>query len=193
MLFLVALKCVVIKQNLILCHSDFSRETKTKICACVLFLKYQRSVNCVKLNSNWTKTWLSTDQNLTQRNFFPPNELNWTRTRTLATRGTVIGRRRWPEVLKIKQWQWIISRMRCPRGTRSLICVHTSATSFSRHHLRKTIERRRREGDEEEEEEEEAVYREKGQRSDNQKCPFIGDIIKPQGAHQCRQPSVRIH
>lgn len=139
------------------------------------------------LNSNLNQYW----SELNTTSFFSPDELDWTRTRTLVTRGTVIGRQRWPEVLKIKQWQWIISRMRCPRGTRSLICVHTSATSFSRHHLRRTIEKRKREGDEEEEEG--PVYREKGQRSDNQKCPFIGDIIKPQGAHQCRQPAVRIH
>lgn len=56
------------------------------------------------------------------------------------------------------------------------------------------MERRRREGDDEEEEEEVGgvVFTEKGQRSDNQKCPFIGYIIKPQGAHQCRQSGVWI-
>lgn len=34
------------------------------------------------------------------------------------------------------------------------------------------------------------VFTAKGQRSYNQKCPFIGYIIKPQGAHQCSQSGV---
>lgn len=82
-----------------------------------------------------------------------------------------------------------------PLRMRVLVCVHTSMTSFSSRHLRRTMEGRRREGGrgeagEEGEERGELVVTEKGQRSDNQKCPFIGYIIKPQGAHQCSQSGV---
>lgn len=68
------------------------------------------------------------------------------------------------------------------------------------------MERLRHEGEEEEiaeegkkdeaKEREEAVCffftESRGQRSGNQKRPFIGDIIKPGGARRCSQPAVRL-
>lgn len=56
------------------------------------------------------------------------------------------------------------------------------------------MERWRREGDHVEAEEPVCFFftESRGQRSGNQKRPFIGDIIKPGGACRCSQPAVRL-
>lgn len=100
-----------------------------------------------------------------------------------------------PIVVKILHW--IISRMDCPWGGIPLFVFTQAWPHFQvvtwegqwREGGMKGMMRRktrRREGGGK------VVFTEKGQRSDNQKCPFIGYIIKPQGAHQCRQSGMWI-